>query len=434
MRRRVKLSVIAALFVFVALLVFKSSPRDKAFSVGSPLPVGKVKPQLVSAWDTGALLAPDGSLWAWGGTEHWFVELFGKTNTTPTPQQVGTDRDWRTVAANSSHMLAIKADGSLWTWGKWPGAPKQETIPSSTVPRRIGSESDWREIAVGATHCMARKRDDSLWTWGRNHYGQLGIETTNVIHNPMRIGDGQWKTIAAGAFNSYALRVDGTLWGWGIDPLGAQSGNHAFSPGPIDPGTNWTAISASSYCLLALKADGSLWLRGQNARWAAPAFLTNATAALTQVGSDRDWGQIYCGEMHFFARKADGSWWVCGQNNDAQFGLGARMEVHNIDSPQRLPYSFEPWAMALGAEGGTTLALLRDGTLWTCGIRLGEDKPSSRFDGFKITANRFLQHLPGRPFLAIRQFKTDTVPRKLWTLPPEVIRSLGESNVNASSR
>jgi hypothetical protein len=90
--------------------------------------------------------------------------------------------------------------------------------------------------------------------------------------------------------------------------------------------------------------------------------------------------------------------------------------------------------MALNKGRSTTLVLLRDGTLWTCGIRLGAAQPSSRFNGLKIAANRLLQHLPGHPFLAVRQFETDTVPRKLWTLPPEVIRSLGESNANTSAR
>jgi hypothetical protein len=90
--------------------------------------------------------------------------------------------------------------------------------------------------------------------------------------------------------------------------------------------------------------------------------------------------------------------------------------------------------MALGRQRGTTLVLLKDGTLWTGGIQLGEAKPSTRFDHIKITANRFLQHLPGRPFLAVRQFKTDTVPRKLWSLPPEAIRNLGETNTSASSK
>jgi len=408
--------------------------REEIFSAGPSLPSGGVQPHLVSAWDTGFLLAPDGSLWAWGGTQNWFVSLFGKSNTTSIPQQIGTDRNWRKMAGHSSHMLAMKADGSLWAWGNWPGALKQDTIPASVEPRRVGSEKDWKEISVGTTHCMALKHDGSLWTWGRNHYGQLGIETNNGTATPVRVGDDRWTAIAAGAFNSYALRADGTLWGWGLDPLHRKPPTNDLSPRLLDAATNWSAISASSFCLLAVKRDGSLWLTGQNARGTAPAFVTNATAAFTQIGSDQDWRQIDCGGSHFFARKTDGHWWACGQNNDAQFGVGSRLDVNSFDSPRRLPYSFEPWAMALGSERGATLVLLRDGTLWTCGIRLGENKPSNRFDRFKITANRYLQHLPGRPFLAVRQFKTDTVPRKLWALPPEVIRNLGETNASVSSK
>ena len=278
MRRRVRPSIVAALLILVALLGFTLSRHDEPFSVGPLLPSAKVKPQLVSAWDIGVLLAPDGSLWAWGGTEHRFAGLFGITSRSAIPQQIGIDRDWRKIAATASHMLAIKADGSLWAWGNWPGLPPQEAIPSSAVARRIGSEMDWQEINIGATHCMALKRDGSLWTWGRNLYGQLGLPTSNSAANPVRVGDERWHAIAAGAFNSYALKHDGTLWGWGLDPLGAKGSNNDFSPRLIDASTNWVAISASSYCLIALKADGSLWFRGQNARWMARDFLTNATS------------------------------------------------------------------------------------------------------------------------------------------------------------
>ena len=434
MRKRAIFFIILVLLVLTALFMFKRSSPDQVFSIGSPLSPGEVEPQLVSAWDTGVLLAPDGSLWIWGGTEHWFAGLFGKSNTTSIPLQVGTDRNWRKVAANSSYMLAVKMDGSLWAWGNWSGVPKQEMLPLSTVPRRVGNETDWKEISVGVTHCMALKQDGSLWTWGRNHYGQLGIATSNDISSPVRVGDARWTAIASGAFNSYALRTDGTLWGWGLDPLHGKPPANDFLPRSIDSATNWTSISASSYSLLALKADGSLWLGGQNARWTASAFVTNATASVTQVGFDGDWSKIYCGEMHFFARKTDGSWWACGQNNDAQFGIGSRPDVHTFGSPQRLSYSVEPWAIALSKGRGTTLVLLKDGTLWTSGIRLGEAKPSARFDRFKIAANRFLQRLPGRPILAVRQFKTDTVPRKLWALPPEVIHNLRETDTSALSK
>lgn len=430
MKRRAKYWIIGVVLIFALLLCFMLSRGEREYSSGNPLPLSGIEPQLLSELDTGVLLAPDGSLWIWGGTEHWFVSLFGKSNTTSVPLRIGTDRDWRKVAAHSSHMLALKTDGSLWAWGNWPGSPAGETFPPSVTPRRVDSGADWKEVSVGVTHCMAIKRDGSLWTWGRNHYGQLGTGITNDVAIPTRIGNDRWTAIAAGAFNSYAVREDGTLWGWGLDPIRSRPSINDVSPRLIDPEPNWVAIRASSYALLALRRDGSIWLTGQNARWTAPDFVTNVTATLTRIGPDADWKSIYCGEQHFFARKTDGSWWACGGNDDAQFGLGSKASTQTFDSPQRLPFSFDSWAIALGRERGTTLVLLKDGSLWTSGIRLGEPKPSQRFNGLKLAANRVLLKLPGQPYFPIRQFKTDTVPHKFWQLPPEVVGRLIESNTN----
>jgi alpha-tubulin suppressor-like RCC1 family protein len=421
MRADLKRLVAAVLLILTLLLVFRPVTRHDTLTAGSPLPRGKAEPQLVSGWDIGVLLAPDGSLWAWGGTESFLTEIFGKRTISPLPQRVGTNSDWRRVAANTSYMAALKFDGSLWVGGKWPGVADSNT--SFATPRRLGGNSDWSEISIGTTHGVALNRDGSLWTWGRNHYGQLGTGTTNDATAPVRIGEDHWQQIATSSFNSFALRSDGTLWGWGLD-LTSQRQSHDWSPRQIDPATNWIAISASSFCILALKANGSLWIGGQNARSAAPNYVTNATAAVRRIGADSDWQEIYCGEKHVFGRKRDGSWWVFGKNDDGQFGVGGSGD---ISSPRRLPYEFEPWAMAVGFERGTTLVLLKDGTLWTCGLRLGEPKRSSRLDGLKSIANSLSICLPGHPVvLPIRQFQMDTVWQELWSLPPEVLRALPE--------
>src|ERR1041384_2436208 len=64
-----------------------------------------VTPQLISLFDQAILLAPDGALWAWGGTESRMVATFGKPTTTPTPIRVGADRNWQQVAAGDSQVF-----------------------------------------------------------------------------------------------------------------------------------------------------------------------------------------------------------------------------------------------------------------------------------------------------------------------------------------
>ena len=72
---------LVVLFAWVVALIWilNSGPHSSKFAVGPPLPPGKVAPQLVSTWDTAVLLAPDGSLWCWGGSE------FGLQGMLPAP-------------------------------------------------------------------------------------------------------------------------------------------------------------------------------------------------------------------------------------------------------------------------------------------------------------------------------------------------------------
>jgi alpha-tubulin suppressor-like RCC1 family protein len=114
----------------------------------------------------------------------------------------------------------------------------------------------------------------------------------------------------------------------------------------------------------------------------------------------------------------DGSWWVCGRNNAEQFVVGRTLT--KVDSPQRLPFHFEPWAFAPGE--GTTLLLSRDGKLWTWGRRLGANRSGvrHRIESFLVPVVR---RFPSLHFV----FKSDIdeTPFLLWELPPEVRRSLG---------
>src|SRR4051812_9807567 len=107
MRDRRKNLFAAALLLLVLLVLFRWW-RERPLSAGPPLGIGKVEPQLVSAWDMASLLAPDGSLWVWGGTESGLVDLFGKTNVNTVPQRVTPDTDWQKIAGNANHMLALK--------------------------------------------------------------------------------------------------------------------------------------------------------------------------------------------------------------------------------------------------------------------------------------------------------------------------------------
>jgi len=84
------------------------------------------------------------------------------------------------------------------------------------VPAQIGSATTWAIITAGAKHSVAIKNDGSLWSWGDNRDGQLGLGINQSQFNPIPIDDAKiWKTVSAGQFHTIGIRSDGTLWVWG---------------------------------------------------------------------------------------------------------------------------------------------------------------------------------------------------------------------------
>ncbi len=74
----------------------------------------------------------------------------------------------------------------------------------------------WSDLSVGRSHVLALKSDGSLWTWGENRYGQLGIGNTIDQNKPVQVGsDKDWKSIETCSDNCFAIKNDGSLWAWG---------------------------------------------------------------------------------------------------------------------------------------------------------------------------------------------------------------------------
>jgi hypothetical protein len=403
-----------AFVVAVVLVPTLTGRRGAGFVVGPPLPPGQVRPQVSATWDRAYLLAPDGSLWAWGGTQFGSADI-QLPGSSEVPRQVGTNTDWRKFSASWLHVIAIKNDGSLWGWGNnGDGQLGVARFASTNQPIRIGPDYDWQEVSVGAGHTLALKTNGSLWAWGQNREGQVGDPARTNWFEPREILPGtRWRAISAGYFNSYALRVDGTLWRWGLDPV-TGGANHDLAPRQLGDATNWAAISAGEYHLGDLALDGGIWIHGQNAHVVAPRDATGSVAGLVQVGRDQDWREIYSGVNHMTLRKADGSWWGGGNRT-----LGNARSA----SPQRIEWTMEPWAFS--ASGGTCILLAKDGTLWTWGERLGSTKPRQIVTETVLRLQRLLS---GRGFtVGNPQPVVDAKPHKVWSLPLHIARPDGDS-------
>jgi alpha-tubulin suppressor-like RCC1 family protein len=174
----------------------------------------------------------DGTLWAWGG-------LNGvDTGRSIIPVQVGTDT-WTDISATYFHAIGLQTNGTIWSWGRNNsgalGRGNSLSNPANYIARQIGTETNWRAIATGSDHSMAVKKDGTLWSWGENDFGQYGNGTTSPSPSPLQIGTStSWRSIVLGLSFSIGFRTtNDRIWTWGRDnqdALGNGSDRDSLTP------------------------------------------------------------------------------------------------------------------------------------------------------------------------------------------------------------
>ena len=387
---------LAAVVFFAVRLWHEAHP----FALGAPLAEGKVRPQLLSGGDSAVLLAPDGTLWTWGeGTRF-------PNGRSEIPLRLGTESDWIEIAGSLGFLLARKSDGSLWSGESSPIATDRRADHVAFAATRIGADTDWTFIATtGYGGTFAIQKSGAVWASGP-------FDNDSRDRTPTQFGiESDPVAITADIVSRYVLRREGTIWS--RVPRHGSGGRISMELAQIGTDGDWTAISAYGE-LLALKKDGTLWKGGAGGASfeAVPEGTKPVAGVLKRVGSDNDWIEMRDGHHCYLARKRDGSWWASGENLDGRLGF-APYGTHWGIELEKMPFTFDPWALGLG--GKTTLVFARDGSLWSWGRDLGAMPPNSENKAFENSVNgwgdRFLWRLKLFPD---PDAQWSHRPRKIW--------------------
>lgn len=277
-----------------------------------------------------AAIKNDGTLWTWGRDNYGQLGNGSSGNVT-SPLQIGTDTNWKEVAPGDRGSLAVKTNGTLWAWGTnsdYYLGNGQSTSYVSQVPVQVGSATDWNHIYGNTYHGLAIKTNGTLWSWGYNYYGQLGIGSTTSADVPTQVGTASdWKDIVTGERISLALKSDNTLWAWGTSSSNGLNIGTAASPLQIGTTSSWRTISLKkdydyTYALLT-RNDGTLWAWGNdyNQQLGNGAGTTNYSSP-TQIGTDTNWANATAGYYQSSAVKTDGTFWVWGNTSLVGNGTG----------------------------------------------------------------------------------------------------------------
>ena len=200
-----------------------------------------------------AAIKNDGTLWLWGYNFHGQLgdntSIFSRSS--PVQTIVG-GTDWKQVFCGNYHTAAIKNDGTLWTWGNnnYGQLGDSTTTNRSSPIQTIAGGSNWKYVCAGYSNTLAVKTDGTLWTWGFNFHGQLGDNTAVDKSSPVQtITFGTtWQKVTAGTTIA-AIKTDGTLWTWGKNLDGALGDNTTTSrSSPVQTiinGNNWIDVLAT---------------------------------------------------------------------------------------------------------------------------------------------------------------------------------------------
>jgi alpha-tubulin suppressor-like RCC1 family protein len=311
------------------------------------------------------VIKADGTLWAWGRNNYGQLGI-GTTVNTAVKTQVGTASNWQNIEGGQFHTVAIKSDGSLWTWGfNASGQLGLSNTTNKTIPTQVASTNVWTSVAAGYDHTVAITNDGSMYAWGLNDHGQLGIGSSSNRTTPTLIGTG-WQSVSAGNNVTIAVKTDGTLWGWGE---GSQVGDGTtadkYSPVQLGTATNWKGVSRGVSHTLAVKTDGTLWAWGTNGRGQLGNGTTTGSSIPAQVGTDTNWESAKSGFFFSMGRKTDGSIWSWGQNTYHQLGLGA--STANVLVPTQIGTDTDWQTISVGTSSLFSKAIKNDGTFWAWG-------------------------------------------------------------------
>ena len=289
----------------------------------------------------------------------------------PTPAPVTGTATWQTIAAGLRHNAALRPDGSLWSWGNnGNGQTAQGTSfnnPPVSTPIRENTNSTWLRLSAGQEFTHAIRADGTLWAWGRNGEGQLGDGTAFLRTAPVQIGpDANWQQVSAGVSFSIALKTDGTLWAWGQNgsgQLGDGTITARMAPAQVGTAADWQSVVAGSSFVLALKTNGTLWAWGSNGSGQLGDGTTTTRLVPVQIGTAA-WQQVAAGNAHSLALAPDGSLWATGLNSSGQLGDGTttrRTVLARVGSAT--------WqSVATGPVASHAVAVQADGSLWAWGF------------------------------------------------------------------
>jgi alpha-tubulin suppressor-like RCC1 family protein len=299
-----------------------------------------------------AVRKSDGSVFGWGSDSagqlgdnstatQQVYPVQAKTTATGNPILTGIID----IAGGAAHTVALKSDGTVWTWGSNSSG---QLGSGNTTSRKLADQVKTSSsvfltgiiaVAAGDNFCAAVKSDGTVWAWGDNGSGQIGIGSTQTQKYAVQVtlsGGGTLtgvKDVACGSTHVVAVKSDGTVWSWGNNTNGQLgNGTTTQAKNPVQVKINSTTfftgasgVAAGASHSAILKTDGSVYACGLNT--SGQLSINSNTQQLYPTQCVSSAGPVLanivdfaCGANHTLVTKNDGTISGCGLNSSGQAG------------------------------------------------------------------------------------------------------------------
>ena len=176
-------------------------------------------------------LAEDGNLYGMGHSGNGAL-LVEDNDYIETPVLLMEDVSY--VLCGNVDVVALKRDGSVWTWGTRIDKYGNEYKDKALTPYKVLESAVM--ISGGSDSHAALLKDGTVWTWGNNTYDKCGVAGQGVIEEPVCVASDaamiwmgklqindmckDWEKMRYGYDNGYndnlvIKKTDGSLWACG---------------------------------------------------------------------------------------------------------------------------------------------------------------------------------------------------------------------------
>lgn len=336
-----------------------------------------------------ALVKSNGSILTWGTNADGQLGN-GVTNSGTTATEQTVNLRWTLdrfiqVVAGDQHSAALRADGTVWTWGS-DGTGQlgnDAASASSSVPVQVTSLSDVIDLAAGSNHTLALNSSGVVSAWGYDLYGQLGdndVTNTNkfvpvtVASQPFGV-----RTIGAGGIHSYLVAYDGCrVYGFGYNGNGALAlGNYTsvirvptisgFSEVlEIDGGwVNTVALLVTGQ--MRTSGFGTYGQLGINSSATSNTVQTPWQSSASALPPMDNILSVNAGAYHVTSNRTSGATRSWGYNDSGQVGNGVALSPSPGSVLAPVGTGLSGKMVSAGPQGNFSLILLAGGTVTAVG-------------------------------------------------------------------